>query len=288
MESESRSWRPQAFGRRRARDVRDPLVEPGWDGVRVLVHVGPGERVVIDDVEGKDIAPACVEIALAIRDVTEAESATLDGYLTVQATQPAGSGLPDAGLMPSLRGQMTRFVIGSAGDILRAERPERPSGVVRGGPDLGLQGRSDLSRSAAERDPGEEMGDADAPGATPVNDADPAQGDESSLPAADEPATDDPDQAPRGALAFVAIDLLAVDGTTIVDVPLLERKRLLESVLGEGSLVRRTPFVREPATTFIRTWREAGFGELAYKDPNSRYRPGAPNDGWAIAPMPRG
>ncbi len=99
--------------------------------------------------------------------------------------------------------------------------------------------------------------------------------------------TDEEGDPVLGPLAFVAVDLLAVDDQDLLDVPLLERKRILDSVVEENLLVRRTPYVREPLTTFINSWRAAGFGELAYKDPNSRYRPGDPNDGWALASMPR-
>ena len=42
-----------------------------------------------------------------------------------------------------------------------------------------------------------------------------------------------------GPLAFVATDLLWLDGDELLEVPLLERKRILESVLGEAELVRR-------------------------------------------------
>jgi ATP-dependent DNA ligase len=101
------------------------------------------------------------------------------------------------------------------------------------------------------------------------------------IPAPDE---DDSEEAP---IAFVAVDLVALDGETLVEIPLLERKRLLESVLVEGSLVRRTPYVRHPAGTFIVTWRSFGFGGLAYKAANSRYLPGATNDDWCMTPMPR-
>ena len=82
---------------------------------------------------------------------------------------------------------------------------------------------------------------------------------------------DDSEDAP---IAFVAVDLVALDGEPLVEIPLLERKRLLESVLAEGDLVRRTPYVRHPAGTFIVTWRSFGFGGLAYKAANSRYVPG--------------
>jgi len=41
----------------------------------------------------------------------------------------------------------------------------------------------------------------------------------------------DPDRP----VAFVAVDLLAVDGSRLLDVPLLERKRLLESSIKRAS-----------------------------------------------------
>ncbi len=47
--------------------------------------------------------------------------------------------------------------------------------------------------------------------------------------------------------AFVAIDLLWLDGEPLDDVPLLERKRLLDTVLAQSRLVRVTPFVRPAA-----------------------------------------
>jgi ATP-dependent DNA ligase len=90
-----------------------------------------------------------------------------------------------------------------------------------------------------------------------------------------------------GAVAFVAVDLLLVDEDVLLDVPLLERKRVLESVLADSELVRRTPFIREPLGSFLASWRAQGFGSLAYKSANSRYRPGVPNPAWATAAIPR-
>jgi bifunctional non-homologous end joining protein LigD len=92
----------------------------------------------------------------------------------------------------------------------------------------------------------------------------------------------DPDRP----VAFVAVDLLRIDGTPLLDIPLLERKRLLEGSLAQTDLVRTTPFVRPPIGSFITTWRSAGFLALAYKAANSRYRPGARNDDWSTVRMP--
>jgi hypothetical protein len=92
---------------------------------------------------------------------------------------------------------------------------------------------------------------------------------------------------PDDVVSFVAVDLVWLDGEALFDVPLLERKRLLESVLGESELVRRGVFVRPPIEHWISSWRALGFTGLSFKGANSRYRPGEPSDEWAIAPMPR-
>jgi bifunctional non-homologous end joining protein LigD len=92
----------------------------------------------------------------------------------------------------------------------------------------------------------------------------------------------DPDRP----IAFVAVDLLRIDGTPLLDIPLLERKRLLDGSLAQTDLVRITPFIRPPMGSFITTWRSAGFIALAYKATNSRYLPSARNDDWSIVRMP--
>jgi ATP-dependent DNA ligase len=92
----------------------------------------------------------------------------------------------------------------------------------------------------------------------------------------------DPDRP----VAFVAVDLLRVDGTSLLDVPLLERKRLLDGSLSQTELVRVTPFVRPPIGNFLATWRGMGFDELAYKAANSRYVPNLASKDWSILPMP--
>jgi ATP-dependent DNA ligase len=86
---------------------------------------------------------------------------------------------------------------------------------------------------------------------------------------------------------FVAIDLLWLDGESLLEVPLLERRRLLESVLAESDLVRRGIFVRPPVSAWLGSWRSLGFMGLSYKAANSRYRPGTASSDWITVSMPR-
>lgn len=88
-------------------------------------------------------------------------------------------------------------------------------------------------------------------------------------------------------VTLVATDLLWLDDESLFDVPLLERKRLLEAALDESDTVRRGLYVRPPIESWVGSWRALGFSEITFKAANSRYRPGAAGDDWAIAPMPR-
>jgi hypothetical protein len=96
----------------------------------------------------------------------------------------------------------------------------------------------------------------------------------------------EPEAERSNPLAFVAVDLIVVDDEPLLDIPLLERKRLLDSVIRESELVRRGAYIRPPVDTWLTSWRSLGFRELAYKSANGRYLPGAINDTWAIARIP--
>lgn len=88
-------------------------------------------------------------------------------------------------------------------------------------------------------------------------------------------------------VAFVATDLLWLDGDPLLDVPLLERKRLLDTTLRASDLVRVGAFVRPPIDTWVGSWRALGFMGLSFRAANSRYHPGERRPEWATAPMPR-
>lgn len=86
--------------------------------------------------------------------------------------------------------------------------------------------------------------------------------------------------------AFVATDLLWLDGQSLLDVPLLERRRLLDGVLEESLLVRISTFIRPSAVLTLVTWGALGFRDLSYRAANSRYLMGLENPDWAIARAP--
>jgi ATP-dependent DNA ligase len=224
--TQRRAWRPQAFGRRAARHIDDPLVEPLWSGIRVLAHVA-GRDVEFLDASGE--RQDWPDTAEALGGAVQADTAVLDGYLTTEASGD-GVGVV-AGPNPELPSakQMTRqMFVGGGGRNRRAE-----------------------------------LLDSIEAAAAPV------------LNTADD-------------VVFVAVDMLMFDDETLLDVPLLERKRLLESVLVEGRLVRRSIHVRLPIDVWLRTWRNLGFQWVAYKEANSRYMPGAANEDWVRAAIPRG
>ena len=112
----------------------------------------------------------------------------------------------------------------------------------------------------------------------------PLTGKREALQQADEARTPAPGNEPA---AFVATDLLWIDGQSLLDVPLLERKRVLESALDERELVRRTMVVRPPVESWFAQWRALGFEEVTFKGANGRYRPGTVAEDWTVIVMPR-
>lgn len=80
--------------------------------------------------------------------------------------------------------------------------------------------------------------------------------------------------------AFVAVDLVELDGEPLHDVPFQERRRLLESVIDEGVQIRLSPIVKHPLAGWLMGWRTNGFTHYIAKHMNSRYLPGERNDDW--------
>ena len=80
--------------------------------------------------------------------------------------------------------------------------------------------------------------------------------------------------------AFVAVDLLELDGEQLYDIPFQERRRLLESVVDEGVQVRISPVVKFPVAGWLVGWRANGFTHYLAKHQNSKYEPGERCDDW--------
>lgn len=214
--SDPLAWRPQlARPSRRARPVTDPVIEPLWRGIHVLVHVEGGRapdepaRCRLLDAHGEDVSEEEPEVTRAIAGALRAGDAVVDGYLTDQATRPGTS----VSMLPVGR---------RSGNIIMGHR-------------------------------------MDADIAPPVDDGEPRP------------------------VAFVAVDLLRVDGQDLLDVPLLERKRILDSLIEAGDLVRVSPYTRPPVDAWMRSWRAAGFEGVMLKASNSRYRPGSQTEEWTVS-----
>lgn len=85
--------------------------------------------------------------------------------------------------------------------------------------------------------------------------------------------------------AFVATDLIEVDGQELHEIPFQERRRLLESVIDEGIRVRLSPIVKQPLSGWVLGWRANGFTHYLAKHMNSRYRPGQVCPEWLEIPV---
>ena len=87
---------------------------------------------------------------------------------------------------------------------------------------------------------------------------------------------------PGSRIVFAAFDLLEVDGESLLEVPLLERRRHLEGTLMPSLNVRLTPYVARG----LRSWRDTlagqGFQRVVLKNWNSTYASGKTTGDWLV------
>ena len=81
---------------------------------------------------------------------------------------------------------------------------------------------------------------------------------------------------------FAAFDLLEVDGESLLDVPLLERRRHLEGVLAPSLNVRLTPYVARGLRSWRDTLSQQGFTRVVLKNWNSTYAAGRETKDWLV------
>jgi hypothetical protein len=223
------AWEPQLPGRVGPRDIDDPIVEPEWGGLRVVVAATgtvvkafrPGAPVPLPD-----------ELHAAIAEAAKGANAVIEGHLS---TAPLGNQAVMVPPPPSVPRSPMFF------PRLGRSRKDDPF----------VHARHHLVRMEKE---------------APAVLAALAEGD---------------------GFAFVATDLLWLDGQSLLDVPLLERKRQLDGLLAVSELVRVTTFVRPSAVMTLVGWGALGFRELSWRGANSRYLAGRENPAWAIARPPQ-
>ncbi len=208
-------WRPQVpLPTKRPGKITNPILEPQWEGVRVLVHYdseggeGGGALLRLIDDEGDDATDSEPLVAQELLTAVTAFDCVLDGFLTPQATR-TGEGTF----------QGTTWNVSGR---------------------LFLQPRADVDVIGPPEDPG------------------------------------------QAKVAFVAVDVLCLDGQSLLDVPLLERKRLLESLLIVSDRVRVSPWTQPPLGGWLLTWKSAGFRGIVMKAANSRYVPARQTEEWTL------
>lgn len=222
-----RQWRPlEARRTTHPPEITDPIVEPLWQGTRVLAHYqatpdGPHRgTIALIDADGEDVTNEFADIVAALVDNVYATDAVIDGILTYQALA-GGEGVS---VVPSANTSSMGMLMGRPAEVT-VERPP-----------------PDKTHSEGE---------------------------------AEQDAEDDE-------VAFVALDLLSVDGQTLFDLPLLERKRQLDSLIAVNEYARVSPFARPPVAQWFNSWKSAGFHGVVLKAANSRYNAADAAGKWAI------
>jgi bifunctional non-homologous end joining protein LigD len=84
----------------------------------------------------------------------------------------------------------------------------------------------------------------------------------------------------RGTLAYQVFDLLHLDGYSLLDVPLEDRKRLLRSVMRDSPAVHYAGHVEADGAAFYAAVAERGLEGMVAKLRRSRYEPGRRSPAW--------
>lgn len=83
----------------------------------------------------------------------------------------------------------------------------------------------------------------------------------------------------------VLVDLLELEGESVLDVPFQERRRLLEAIVTATEGVHPGPLVKHPVARWLATWRADGFEHYVAKHQNAAYAPGGQTDEWLKLPL---
>ena len=84
----------------------------------------------------------------------------------------------------------------------------------------------------------------------------------------------------RAPAVYVVFDILEKDGKPLVDLPLMERKRILKETVKEGAHVLLTDYVEEKGEAYYKAALEKGLEGIMAKKKDSPYEPGVRSGNW--------
>ena len=79
---------------------------------------------------------------------------------------------------------------------------------------------------------------------------------------------------------YIIFDILEKDGEKLLDIPLMERKRILKNSVREGKFVVLSLFVENTGEAYYRAALEKGLEGIMAKKKQSSYEPGKRSDNW--------
>lgn len=87
-------------------------------------------------------------------------------------------------------------------------------------------------------------------------------------------------QNPDIPLVYYVFDLLSVNGTSVMDQPLIERKELLHSLLPQSDVIKYCDHVETKGEELFAAMQKQGLEGMIAKRKTSHYSPGARNNDW--------
>jgi bifunctional non-homologous end joining protein LigD len=133
MSSDPYDWRPlEARSSARKPSIVDPIIEPLWQGTRVLAYYraaadgdGPG-TIELRDGEGYDVTEEFAAISAALAGAIFARDAVIDGILTDQA-MAGGVGV---GVVPEAKITSMGMLLGKAAEVTVTRPPSETTSEV--------------------------------------------------------------------------------------------------------------------------------------------------------------
>ena len=79
---------------------------------------------------------------------------------------------------------------------------------------------------------------------------------------------------------YIIFDILEKDGEELLDIPLMERKKILKNSVNEGNFIVLSIFVEETGVDYYRAALEKGLEGIMAKKKQSSYEPGKRSNNW--------